>query len=111
MSRTVLVVDDEMLLLDSTAWMLEELGYDPIPALHATEALGELTDNEEIDLLITDVHMPGMSGCELAEAAKKQRPGLSVLFISGRQTSGIYPILHKPFSCEDLCRELEKFAG
>jgi CheY-like chemotaxis protein len=67
MGRKVLVVDDDVLVLDLTATMLEELGYDVLTARSGTEALGQIAYDRKIEVLITDINMPGLSGSELAE--------------------------------------------
>ncbi|MGE0723645.1 MAG: response regulator [Alphaproteobacteria bacterium] len=78
----VLVVDDEALILDSAAEMLEELGH---TALRAPDAPGALVMLEEhpVDVLLTDVALPGRSGIELAVEAARRRPDLRVVFSSG----------------------------
>ena len=62
----VLVVDDEYLVVLVTASMLEDLGCDVETASDATEALSKLGNDPQIDALITDVNMPGLSGMALA---------------------------------------------
>ena len=67
MARTVLVVDDEPFVRDATADLLTALDCDVTTAGNGTEALVRLKADARIDLLITDIHMPGLSGYELAE--------------------------------------------
>ena len=73
MPRLVLVVDDEPLVLDVTAAMLEDLGCEVITAASGNDALHKLSMNGRIEILITDINMPGMHGYELAEKAKRMR--------------------------------------
>lgn len=81
--ETVLLVEDEpavrMLVLD----LLKTLGYAALEAEDAKVALPLLESNQRIDLLVTDVGLPGMNGRQLAEIARQHRPGLKVLFMTG----------------------------
>jgi hypothetical protein len=56
--------------------------------------------------------MPGLSGCELAEVAKRTRPGLQVILLSGRETDGRgFPLIRKPFKESDLTRAITQNTG
>jgi CheY-like chemotaxis protein len=103
----VLVVDDEALIVLLTASWLEELGCEVETALNGTEALAKLNDGDpSVEVLITDVNMPGMSGYELAKRATAVRPGLQVVLLSGaedKQQQGL-PLIRKPFFQDDLWR-------
>jgi CheY-like chemotaxis protein len=70
-ARTVLLVDDEALVLESTADMLVSLGCEVIMAGNGTEALAKLKADGRIEILMTDINMPGLGGFELAEIAKR----------------------------------------
>ncbi|HLY57811.1 MAG TPA: response regulator, partial [Stellaceae bacterium] len=110
--ETVLVVDDEptvrMLIHD----VLEELGYRTIEAADAASALKVLESDIGIDLLITDIGLPGgMNGIQMAEAVRERRPDQKILFITGfAETAAagdrhIEPgthLLKKPFAVENL---------
>jgi two-component system cell cycle response regulator CpdR len=112
MARTVLVVDDEPLVLEVIATMLEDLGCRVVTASTAIEALSKLSADRQISILITDVNMPGMNGYELAETASRKRSGLQVIVLSGRETEGHgFPILRKPFAQEDLQRTMQRTTG
>jgi two-component system cell cycle response regulator CpdR len=87
MPRTVLVVDDEALVLDVTVSMLEDMGCDVVTATNGADALSILAGDPRIEILITDINMPGMSGFELAERAGLRHPRLRVLLLSGRETA------------------------
>jgi two-component system cell cycle sensor histidine kinase/response regulator CckA len=83
-TETILLVEDEPLVLDLAACTLHELGYNVIPCGTADEALRHLPDYpNRIDLLLTDVVMPRMNGRELASRVASLQPGISVLFSSG----------------------------
>ena len=82
--ETVLVVDDEPTVRMLVAEVLEELGYAAIEAPDGPSGLRMLQSDARIDLLITDVGLPGgMNGRQLADAARATRPDLKVLFITG----------------------------
>jgi two-component system cell cycle response regulator CpdR len=112
MARTVLVVDDEPLVLDLTASMLEDMGCDVVTATNGAEALNMLASDHHITILITDINMPGMSGYELAVQAQSSRPGLQVLLLSGLETGGHgFPLIRKPFLQDDLRRTMQNTTG
>ncbi|QAX85305.1 hybrid sensor histidine kinase/response regulator [Pseudomonas sp. DTU12.3] len=81
--ETVMVVEDDpavrMLVLD----LLRELGYQAFEAEDAKSALPLLESDLRVDLLVTDVGLPGMNGRQLAEIARQHRPGLKILFMTG----------------------------
>jgi two-component system, cell cycle response regulator CpdR len=88
MARKVLVVEDESLIAEVAASMLEESGCQAVTALSAAEAKDQLAQDREIEILLADINMPGMDGYELAEEAKRMRPGLHVILLSGQETDG-----------------------
>ena len=101
----VLVVDDEFLIVQLTASWLEELGCEVETALNGSEASAKLRNDQRIEVLITDVNMPGISGYQLAHQAKEIRPELKVILLSGaeRDPHG-WPLLRKPIQHSDLTR-------
>ena len=107
-SGRVLLVDDDESVRLATADMLATLGFEVESAADATAALALLDD--DIDLLVTDHLMPGMTGADLARAAQRRRPGLRVLLISGYaaldQVPPDLPRLAKPFRLAELARAL-----
>ena len=112
MSRVVLVVDDEPLVLEVTASMLEDLGCEVVTAHGGNDALRKLSTDGRIEVLITDINMPGMDGYELAEKASRMREGLKVIVLSGRpHAGGGFPLIQKPFSEGDLRRTMAQHSG
>jgi len=104
---SVLLVDDEKFVRLSTADMLTELGFQVAEASSAEEALALINrEGARFDLLVTDHLMPGMTGIELARAARARHPGLPALLISGyAEGEGIdpgLPRLTKPFRADEL---------
>ncbi|NOY53597.1 MAG: response regulator [Deltaproteobacteria bacterium] len=80
---TILVVDDEKIIREFTKATLAPLGYRIVTADSGREALLHIEEIGEIDLLLTDMVMPGMGGKELAEAVQHKQPGIKVLFMTG----------------------------
>jgi two-component system cell cycle response regulator CpdR len=110
-ARKVLVVDDDPLVLDVTAQMLEELGCEVVMTTNPHLALVLLAGND-FEILITDINMPEMSGYELAERARRASEHLAVMLLSGRETDGHgFPMIRKPFLQEDLARTMEQTIG
>ena len=81
--KTVLVVEDEPVVRQMVVDLLRELGYATLQAEDARSALPLLESGRPIDLLLSDVGLPGMNGRQLAEIARQRRPGLKVLFATG----------------------------
>ncbi len=107
---TILLVDDEEIVLRVTGLMLTELGYHVLSAAKAEDAL-ELfhAQPNEIRLLLTDVVMPGTNGRKLVTLIHRERPDLKVLYMSGfvppepqQESPALEPLLSKPFSPDQL---------
>jgi CheY-like chemotaxis protein len=81
--ETVLVVEDDAAVRLLVLEVLRELGYAAIEAADAQSAIPVLDSVRRLDLLVTDVGLPGMNGRQLAEIARQTRPGLRVLFMTG----------------------------
>ena len=112
---TILVVDDETMVLTMTARMLRTNGYRAIAAASATEALSLLQGHVEIDVLLTDVVMPVMDGLALAHKALSLHPALPVVFMSGylgQNDRGVllhaHGRVHKPFTTAQLLEVIER---
>jgi two-component system cell cycle sensor histidine kinase/response regulator CckA len=119
--RTVLVVDDEHDILMLLKLILETHGYRALLARGAMEALQLLgQDDLELDLLLTDVVMPGMDGMDLARTCRELRPGLPVLFMSGFVDAEVVRLkiwddgvrfLRKPFTEETIVDQVCELLG
>jgi two-component system, cell cycle sensor histidine kinase and response regulator CckA len=117
-SETILLVEDEAAARKITALLLESLGYRVQEASSGEEAW-QLAHGtwEKIDLLMTDVLLPGMSGLELAEVLQARDAGLKVLFLSGHTGDTLVrhgvvptevPFLQKPFTLDALSRKVRE---
>ncbi len=114
----ILVTEDDPFVRAYVVSAIEELGYRVIAAEDAREALTQLTQGAEVDVLFTDIVMPGgMNGWELAERAQQIRPALRLLFTSGYALETlvargrIHPgtaILNKPYRRPELARRLRE---
>ncbi|WP_157033820.1 ATP-binding protein [Belnapia moabensis] len=112
-SATVLVVEDEPPVLEATAEVLREAGWRVLTARDAREAEQLLTTSQAVDVLFSDVVMPGgTSGVELARAAQRLRPGIGVLLTSGYtrtalgSDAGEFEVLAKPYERAELLARL-----
>ena len=110
--ETVLVVDDEPSIRMLVTETLEDLGYAAIEAADGVSGLRVLQSDAQIDLLVTDVGLPGgMNGRQMADAARARRPDLRVLFITGYAENAVIGngqleagthVLTKPFAMDAL---------
>lgn len=112
-AQTVLVVEDEGQVRDIVVNVLSELGYLVHPAEGPDQALQQLKELGRVDLLLTDVMMPSMSGTSLASEARALYPEVKVLYMTGYAPESIIPdnarkagmaVLRKPFSVEQLAK-------
>jgi signal transduction histidine kinase len=112
--ETILVVEDDHLVRTFVVGQIESLGYATLAAVNAAEALAVIDSSQEIDLLFTDMIMPGsMNGRQLADKALERRASLKVLFTSGYSNEAIIHdghldagvmLLAKPYRKSDLAR-------
>ncbi len=116
--HVVLVVDDEQGLRDLVCRTLQAEGYRTLEASHGGEAL-ELVETgpETVDLVVTDVVMPGMDGRELGRRLGLSRPTLPVLYMSAYEVNDIFrrgsprssaPFIQKPFPRDGLINSVEQ---
>jgi signal transduction histidine kinase/DNA-binding response OmpR family regulator len=110
----VLVVEDVALIRMTTVDMVEQLGHEAAEAGDATEALVILAQDSEIEILLTDLGLPGMNGHQLVEEALKLYPALRIIIASGYSTNaeqgaklGNARFLTKPFDMQQLRKVLE----
>ncbi len=106
-ARTILLVDDDALVLGGTSAMLEDLGHRVLEAASGEAALHVLASDPSVDLVITDQAMPGMTGLELAERVRAGWPALPILIASGHaelpdRAGSSLPRLAKPFRQDEL---------
>ena len=107
-SEAVLVVDDEVEFREQAASVLRNLGYVVHTASRAGEALDRLRMDVRLDLLVTDIVMPGMAGPDLVTQAEALRPALRVLYATGFIAPEGRPALRKPFGWPELAREVRR---
>jgi two-component system cell cycle sensor histidine kinase/response regulator CckA len=116
-AETVLVVEDADGLRELTRRLLERQGYTVLVAASADEAVRLFERNAAIDVLLTDVVMPGGGGPELTTRLLEQRPALRVIYMSGYTEDAILQrgvvnpgvaFLNKPFSAETLGRKIRE---
>lgn len=106
----VLIADDEAMLRIVAAETLEDAGFEVSEAGDGSSALAILKSDPSIQLLVSDIKMPGMNGIELAEAGLKLKPALKVLLMTGYATETLpdslrahgLEILRKPFDLHHL---------
>jgi signal transduction histidine kinase/ActR/RegA family two-component response regulator len=114
--ETILVVEDDQLVRTLVVGQIKSLGYVALTAANAAEALLIIDNPEKIDLLLTDMIMPGgMNGRQLAEEALRRRPSLKILFTSGYSDDAIIHdghldtgvlLLAKPYQKSDIARTI-----
>ena len=117
-SEIILVVEDDEDVRAMVALVLQKLGYQVLLAKNGQEGLETLGKHANIDLLLTDVLLKGgMNGQQVADAARAERAGLKVLFMSGYSRDAIVhqgrldanvQLLRKPFKSRDLARRVRE---
>jgi two-component system cell cycle sensor histidine kinase/response regulator CckA len=113
--RTILLVDDEESVRAIVLKILRRANYNVIPAESGQAAIRAAAAHDgKIDLVVSDMYMPGMRGPEVVQALSKLRPGLRALFMSGytdQDARTAVPhganFLHKPFSGQELTDAIE----
>jgi PAS domain S-box-containing protein len=116
-NTTILVVDDDSAVREITVSLLTEMGYQIIEAGSGTAALTLLSERPDIDLLLVDYAMPGMSGVETATRARAMRPNLPCMYVTGyadlaalREVGG-QSVVQKPFAGDELARKVQAVLG
>ena len=118
--ETVLVVEDDALVRNYVVAQVQSLGYLTLAAANAAEALAIMDRATDIDLLFTDVIMPGLNGRQLADEVLRRRPSCKLLFTSGYTENAIIHhgrldpgvlLLAKPYRKSDLARMIRQALG
>ena len=110
---SVLAVDDDALVLMNTVDMLEELGHTVVSAISGTKAIDVFRQHPDIDLILTDQAMPGMSGVEFAASVRGKNPKMPIILatgyadIPGKSELNLL-LLNKPFSGDQLNAVIER---
>ncbi|SHK57971.1 PAS domain S-box-containing protein [Bradyrhizobium lablabi] len=113
--ETVLVVEDEPTVRGVILEMLQDQGFRTLEAVDGPSGLRVLRTSARIDLLVTDVGLPGISGRQLADQARETRPGLKILFMTGYAESAAVSqgflqagmeMITKPFELDNLARKI-----
>jgi two-component system cell cycle sensor histidine kinase/response regulator CckA len=118
-NRIVLIVDDDDGVMSIVSHTMELSGWQVISAHDGENALATWRDHgQEVDLLITDVHMPEINGCELARQIRATQPALPIIFVSGDSGSELSANMHaianhrylkKPFRTSELIALVASF--
>ncbi|WP_312406910.1 ATP-binding protein [Rhizobium sp.] len=115
--QTVLVVEDDDAVRLLICEVLSELSYKTIQADDSIPAITQLTRDQTIDLMVSDVGLPSMNGRQLAEVARQQRPGLPILFVTGYAENAAtkagflgtnMDMIAKPFAVETLSAKISE---
>jgi hypothetical protein len=118
--ETVLVVEDEPVVRGVIVEMLHDQGYRVLEATDGPSGLRMLRLNDRIDLLVTDVGLPGMNGRQLADQARETRPGLKILFITGYAENVVIAkgflqpgmeMITKPFDLDNLSQRIREMVS
>jgi CheY-like chemotaxis protein len=113
--ETVLVIEDESAVREIVVDVLEELGYRAVQAADGPTGLKLLQSSMRVDLLVTDIGLPGLNGRQVADAAREQRPDLKVLFMTGYAENATIAngflepgmeMITKPFAIEALATRI-----
>jgi len=114
----VLVVEDEMLLRMRAVDIVEDAGFTPIEAVDADQALAILESRSDVDLLFTDIQMPGtMDGLKLAHAVHERWPSIKIILVSGKltPTDSERPtdsrFFGKPLEVRQMIAEIQEMIG
>jgi PAS domain S-box-containing protein len=118
--ETVLVVEDEAVVRGLVVEVLRELGYRALEADDGPSGLEVLRSPRRVDLLVTDIGLPGLNGRQMADAARERRPGLKMLFMTGYAeaaalANGVLEpgtaMITKPFAMEVLASRIRGMIG
>jgi two-component system, response regulator PdtaR len=110
---TILIVEDEALLREFTSDLFEDEGYRVVTAPNADDAVRFLLDHDKVNVVFTDVNMPGsMNGAQFAQYIAKQWPRIGIVVVSGRPLADAIPLgarfHYKPIDSETVLREVRQ---
>src|ERR1700719_2793515 len=116
--RAVLIVEDEMMLRMRAVDIVEDAGFIPVEAVNADQALAILESRSDIELLFTDIQMPGsMDGLMLARAVHERWPSIKIILVSGKltPTEAEKPVhsrfFGKPLEVKQMIAEMQEMIG
>ena len=112
---TILVVEDEALLRIVVVEILQEAGYAVLQAPDGASGCEIMKTGTPIDLLISDIKMPGMSGYDVARAGREMKPALRILLMTGYAQEPLpdnmrgygIEVIHKPFDFDEFVRRVQ----
>src|SRR5262245_1254914 len=116
MNASILVVDDEPVVQDAVRWLLRAQGYDVDTVGNGEEALSRIAQ-QEFDVVVSDIKMPGLNGLDVLERSRALKPNLSVILMTGYASVetaiealrlGAADYLRKPFELDDLTLSVER---
>jgi PAS domain S-box-containing protein len=119
-NETVLVVEDEFVVRELIVEVLKELGYSTLEADDGSAALKILDSKQRVDLVISDIGLPGLNGRQIIDAARETRPSLKVLFMTGYAENAAIAagflepgmaMITKPFAMEALATRIRDMLG
>ena len=118
-ARSVLLVEDEVMISNLVSGCLTESGFRVHEVTTADEALRYIKSGASVDVLFTDINLPGsMNGAELAEHARQLRPEMPIVYVSGRyKLSEVSPLVPrslfvaKPYDPDDICALLTRLTA
>jgi DNA-binding NtrC family response regulator len=111
--KSILLVDDEPELLSMLTEMVKGFGYSVVAKPDAESALMAISEGVRVDLAITDLRLPGMSGMDLIREMKKARPGIPIIMLTAfgsvesyieTRSNGVFEYLNKPIQSRELKR-------
>ncbi len=114
--KNILIVDDEAEVLELLSELVEKLGYSPLTASNAHEAL-DIIDHKNVDVVLSDLVMPEMDGIELLKRVKARKSDIPFLVITGYPSietavetikKGAYDYLPKPFQIDDVAVKINR---
>jgi CheY-like chemotaxis protein len=113
-----LVAEDDLVVRMLMVETLEDCGYDVLEASNGLDAIRLMDEPDSIDFIVTDYHMPGFSGVEVARRARERHPAIPVLFVSARVDILVnagaphpFTVLKKPFTMAELGIAVNRLVG